>query len=182
LTVDSSTVSVSASTVESAPTSLIKATISNPGSGQYYFSKSITTNGLASITATSTGDVGNFTLQFKTPSSLAPGTYSDTLTLQACEDSNCQQQVKGSPTTVTVKYVVGEGPGTAPQLGRIGPNAVVAGSMGFQLIVTGSNFDTQSVIQWNGATANHLRLLYAAARFHQCIGHCRKQQRRGDGR
>src|ERR1700683_815038 len=87
VTVTSSAVSVSATTAQTAPTSLIKATISNPGSGQYYFSKSFTTNGLASITATSTGNVGSFTLQFKTPSSLAPGTYSDTLTVEACEDS-----------------------------------------------------------------------------------------------
>jgi hypothetical protein len=148
--VTSSAVSVSATTAQTAPTSLIKATISNPGAGQYYFSKSFTTNGLASITVTSTGNVGSFTLQFKTPSSLAPGTYSDTLTVEACEDSACQQQIMGSPTTVTVKYVVLEGPGIAPQLTRLGPNEVVAGDTGFQLIVAGSNFDAQSVIQWNG--------------------------------
>jgi hypothetical protein len=150
LAVTASAVSVSATTAQAAPTSLISATISNPGTGQYYFSKSFTTNGLASVTATSTANVGGFTLQFKPPSSLAPGTYGDTLTVEACEDSACQHQIMGSPTTVTVKYVVDEGPGKAPQLTRLGPNAVVAGGASFQLIVAGSNFDAQSVIQWNG--------------------------------
>jgi len=73
LTVTASTISVSATTAQTTPTSLINAKISNPGSGQYYFSKSFTTNGLASISATNEADVGNFTLEFKTPSSLAPG-------------------------------------------------------------------------------------------------------------
>ena len=151
LTVTSSTVSASVTTAETAPSSLINATISNSGSGQYYFSKSFTTNGLDSVTAANNANVGTFTLRFKTPSSLAPGTYKDTLTIEACEDSACQQQIAGSPATITVNYVVSEGPGTAPQLSRLGPNTVVAGGSSFQLIVTGTNFDGQSIIQWNGA-------------------------------
>jgi hypothetical protein len=151
LTVTASTISVSATTAQTTPTSLINAKISNPGSGQYYFSKSFTTNGLASITATNEANVGNFTLEFKTPSSLAPGSYSDTLTIEACEDSACQQQIAGSPAKITVNYVVSEGPGTAPQLSSLGPNAIMAGGSSFQLIVTGTNFDGQSIVQWNGA-------------------------------
>jgi hypothetical protein len=151
LTVTSSTVSASVTTAETAPSSLINATISNSGSGQYYFSKSFTTNGLDSVTAANNANVGTFTLRFKTPSSLAPGTYKDTLTIEACEDSACQQQIAGSPARITVNYVVSEGPGTAPQLSRLGPNTVVAGGSSFQLIVTGTNFDGQSIIQWNGA-------------------------------
>jgi hypothetical protein len=150
LTVTSSTVSASATTAGTAPSSLITATVSNPGSGQYYFSKSFTTNGLASITAANNTTVGTFTLQFKTPSSLAPGTYKDSLTIEACEDSACQQQIAGSPVTISVNYVVSEGPGTAPQLSRLGPNTVVAGGSSFQLIVAGANFDGQSTVQWNG--------------------------------
>ena len=99
LTVTSSTVSASVTTAETAPSSLINATISNSGSGQYYFSKSFTTNGLDSVTAANNANVGTFTLRFKTPSSLAPGTYKDTLTIEACEDSACQQQIAGSPAT-----------------------------------------------------------------------------------
>lgn len=150
LTVTASTISASATTAETAPNSLINATVSNPGSGQYYFSKSFTTNGLASITAANNATVGTFTLQYRPPSSLAPGTYKDTLTIEACEDSACQQQIAGSPVTITVNYVVSEGPGTAPQLSRLGPNTVVAGGSSFQLIVAGANFDGQSTIQWNG--------------------------------
>ena len=89
-------------------------------------------------------------MQFKSPSSLAPGTYSDTLTIEACEDSACQQQIEGSPAKITVKYVVSEGAGTAPQLSRIGPNVVTAGGASFELVLTGSNFDRMSTVQWNG--------------------------------
>jgi hypothetical protein len=150
LTVALSTVSVSATTAQTAPTSLISAKISNLGSGQIYFTKSFTTNGLASITATNDASVASFTLQFKTPSSLAPGNYSDTLAIEACEDSACQQQIAGSPAKITVSYVVSEGPGTAPKLSSLGPAAVMSGGSSFQLVVTGSNFDGQSIVQWNG--------------------------------
>ena len=81
---------------------------------------------------------------------MAPGTYKDSLTIEACEDSACQQQIAGSPVTISVNYVVSEGPGTAPQLSRLGPNTVVAGGSSFQLIVAGANFDGQSTVQWNG--------------------------------
>jgi hypothetical protein len=89
-------------------------------------------------------------LQFKAPSSLSPGTYSDTLTVEACADSACQQQIQGSPATVTVKYVVSDAPGTTPVLNSIGPNAVMAGGGAFRLIATGSHFDSTSVLLWNG--------------------------------
>ena len=93
--------------------------------------------------------VGSFTLQFKSPSSLAPGTYSDTLTIEACEDSACQQQIEGSPAKITVNYVVSEG--QAPRrIEPSGPDTVVAGGASFQLVLIGSNFDGNSIIQWDG--------------------------------
>jgi hypothetical protein len=96
LTVTASTISVSATTAQTTPTSLINAKISNPGSGQYYFSKSFTTNGLASISATNEADVGNFTLEFKTPSSLAPGSYSDTLTIEAVKTAPVSNRLRAA--------------------------------------------------------------------------------------
>ena len=46
--------------------------------------------------------------------------------------------------------MVSAGSGTAPAVSRLGPNAVVAGGGAFQLVVIGSNFDSNSVIQWDG--------------------------------
>src|ERR1700692_1745950 len=114
LTVPSS-VSVSASTADSAaPTAQVKATVANAGATSYYFAQTFTGNGLASIDSPPAGSTGTFALNFKAPSSLAPGTYNDTLTIEACGDSACQQQIQGSPTTVTVQYVVSGAPGAAP--------------------------------------------------------------------
>jgi hypothetical protein len=150
LTVPSS-VSVSASTADSAaPTAQVKATVANAGATSYYFAQTFTSNGLASIDSPPAGSTGTFALNFKAPSSLAPGTYNDTLTIEACEDSACQQQIQGSPTTVTVQYVVSGAPGAAPVLNSIGPSAVMAGGVAFRLIATGSNFDSTSVLEWNG--------------------------------
>src|SRR5882757_3279014 len=150
LTVPAS-VSVSASTADSAaPAAQVKATVANAGATSYYFAQTFTSNGLASIDSPAAGSTGTFALNFKAPSSLAPGTYNDTLTIEACEDSACQQQIQGSPTTVTVQYVVSGAPGTTPVLNSLGPNAVMAGGAGFRLIATGSHFDSTSVVDWNG--------------------------------
>ena len=151
LSVPSATVSVKATSADTAPTTQVQATVSNPGSAQYFFLKAFTTNGLASVTATTTSSSVAFALQFKTPSALAPGTYSDTLTIEACEDSACQRPIQGSPATVNIQFVVSEAAGAAPQLSTLGPNAVVAGGTAFRLVVAGSHFDSTSVIQWNGA-------------------------------
>ncbi len=86
-------VSVTVSVSDSAPAVQVKATITNAGAASYYFTQTFTSNGLASIDSPAPGSTGTFDLHFKAPSSLAPGTYSDTLTIRACEDSACQQQV-----------------------------------------------------------------------------------------
>jgi hypothetical protein len=145
-----SSVSVSASTADSAPTAQVKAAVANAGATSYYFAQTFTSNGLASIDSPAAGSTGTFALHFKAPSSLAPGTYNDTLTIKACEDSACQQQIQGSPTTVTVQYVVSGATGTTPVLNSIGPGAVMAGGVAFRLIATGSHFDSTSVVDWNG--------------------------------
>ena len=149
LTVPAS-ISVTAGTADPAPTAQVKATIANAGSASYYFSKTFTSNGLVAIDGAAAGNIGTFTLQFKVPSSLSPGTYSDTITIEACEDSACQQQIQGSPSTVTVHYVVSDAPSTTPVLNSIGPNAVMTGGTAFRLIVAGSHFDSTSVLEWNG--------------------------------
>jgi hypothetical protein len=149
LTVPAS-VSASVSTADSAPTVQVNATIANAAAASYYFAQTFTSNGLASIDAPAAGSAGTFALHFRAPSSLAPGTYNDTLTIKACEDSACQQQIQGSPATVTVQYVVDGAPGTTPALYSIGPSAVMAGGIAFRLIATGSHFDSTSVVDWNG--------------------------------
>lgn len=51
------------------------------------------------------------------PNTLKPGTYHDTIQIQACTDSTCTQQIAGSPQTINVSYTVESVTGSAaPQL------------------------------------------------------------------
>lgn len=140
------TINVSAGTDDPAPTATIQASISNP-TGSYYFTSASGTNGIASVTNPASGTSGVFTLQFKSPATLGVGTYADTVNIKACADSSCQQTISGSPIAVQVTYVVA----IKPQIASLGPNTVAAGGGDFQLVITGANFDSTSVMKVNGS-------------------------------
>jgi trimeric autotransporter adhesin len=147
LVITSSPISAIAKTTDPAPTATISAAVSPASSAQYYFSATFTNNGIASITQTVTGSTVNFTVQFKSPTSLAPGTYSDTVTVEGCEDSACSKPLVGSPQKVAVSYAVGD----AAVLSGLAPSAVQAGTGGFVLVINGATFTSSSVVQWNGS-------------------------------
>jgi hypothetical protein len=151
LAVTSSNVSVVATSSDAAPTAAIDAHIVGAAATQYYFSQTFTSNGIAAITSTGNGATNQYAVQFKVPSSLSPGSYNDTVTITACYDSACQQQVTNSPQTVAVSYVINESAGVAPQIAALGPSMVNAGGADFMLVVSGSNFDSTSTVQWNGS-------------------------------
>jgi len=151
LTVSLQTISVSAGTDDTAPTATIHAAISNP-EGSYYFSSGTGTHGIASVRNPGSGTTGDFTIQFKSPASLGVGTYNDTVNIQACTDSACKDPIGGSPVAVQVTYVVE----IKPEIASLGPNAVDAGGTPFQMVVTGTHFDSTSVVQVNGAARETL--------------------------
>jgi hypothetical protein len=72
------------------------------------FAKAHTTfNGIALVTlAGTTLDTAGVQVQFKPAGVLPDGTYSDTLQLKLCFDTDCTEQVAGSPLTVQVRYAV----------------------------------------------------------------------------
>jgi hypothetical protein len=49
---------------------------------------------------------GTITVLLRAPTQLAPGTYTDTLTFEACFDDQCARRLQGSPVTVSVSYTV----------------------------------------------------------------------------
>jgi hypothetical protein len=150
LVLASSSLSAVATTSDVGPTAAIAAQVQNASSAQYYFTQRFTGNGIAKVTAIGDSSTSQVSVQFKSPSSLAPGTYNDTVTISACHDSACNQPVSNSPQTVTVSYVITESAGVAPQIIALGPDTVNSGGDGFLLIVSGSNFDGRSTVQWNG--------------------------------
>ena len=113
----------------------------------YYLRGSYSSNGIASIQASPpTNDAVSFNITFKAPGSLGLGTYTDTITMQGCYDSACNQQIDDSPLTITVTYIVQADPVT---LTSISPSAVVAGSADLTLTLTGSNFSANSIVIFN---------------------------------
>jgi hypothetical protein len=53
----------------------------------------------------------NVWVYFKAPDTLAPGTYADTVTVRACADALCNEEIKGSPQTIAVTLTVVAGDG-----------------------------------------------------------------------
>jgi len=49
---------------------------------------------------------GTLTVNLKSPSSLGPGVYSDTILISVCYDSACTKEAQGSPWTLPVTYTV----------------------------------------------------------------------------
>jgi outer membrane protein assembly factor BamB len=136
------TVSESAPTAGYSASVLTNATVATT----YYIDGSYTTHGIATVKASSGNGAVNLTIQFKSPASLGVGTYTDTITTEGCYDSACTQQLKDSPQTIQVTYIVQADPVT---LTSISPSAVVAGSAGFTLTLTGASFSKDSIVIFN---------------------------------
>jgi outer membrane protein assembly factor BamB len=139
---------VTAYVSQSAPTSnfgaWVIADVTVPTT--YYLQGSYTNTGIASIQASPAAGAIAFNITFKSPASLGVGTYTDTITLEACYDSGCSQQIQDSPMTIKVTYIVQADP---VSLTSISPSGVVAGSAGFTLTLTGTNFSKDSVVIFN---------------------------------
>ena len=152
MTESPSSLSVTALQSDPAPTAQFTLYFAMTGSGSTPITPTdqITHNGITGISAGS-GSAGTNTdtivVQFKSPASLQPGTYTDTVTIKACYEIPCVYQVTGSPVTVTTTYTV---VGITPTLSAIAPTSTAAGVPGFTLTVTGSNFTPQALVLWNG--------------------------------
>lgn len=111
LTLSKDTVSVSATPGDQSPTDELTFTISNPPENQLFIHVDNSENGIlrTDLFLTSLGQ-GTLSIQFKPPGSLTNGTYTDAIELRVCPDFACTTEIKGSPQTVNVTYVVsGEG-------------------------------------------------------------------------
>jgi hypothetical protein len=95
------------STVAITPTDMLSGTVSgNPAA--VYATVLYTNNGIASISTPSVqGATATALIQGHPSTTLAPGTYHDTITVSACPDAACATQFQGSPATVNVTYIVG---------------------------------------------------------------------------
>ena len=139
---------VTATVSGSAPTANYSAWVNTNATvaTTYYIDGSYTTHGIASIQGFPGDGVVDFVVQFKLPAALGLGTYTDTITMEGCYDSACTQPIQDSPLTITVTYIV---QADAVTLTSISPGAVVAGSAGITLTLTGSSFSSNSIVVFN---------------------------------
>lgn len=148
LAAGASQLATSATVSQPAPTTYfepgVNANVTAPTT--FYIQGYYTRNGIDSIQATTPGGVLVFTVQYKSPASLAVGTYTDTITLEGCYDSACTQQIQNSPQKILVTYTVQADPVT---LTSISPSAVAAGASGLTLTVTGTQFSKNSIVVFN---------------------------------
>jgi outer membrane protein assembly factor BamB len=142
------TLAATATVSQSAPTADFGAWVNTNATvaTTYYIDGRYTNNGIASIQGSAGAGSVSLTIQFKSPASLGVGTYSDTITIEGCYDSACTNQIQDSPQTIKVTYIVQADPVT---LTSISPRAVVAGSAGFTLKLTGTNFSKNSIVIFN---------------------------------
>lgn len=150
MSVSPQTVSVSAMTTQPAPAAGVEVNIAGLSLNQkVYIGVTYTGNGILNATIASGGVLpATVPIQFKSPASLGPGTYNDTVTIKVCFDQSCSQPLSNSPQTVQVQYTVTKSTFAVTSLS---PTSAYAGAQGFTLTVNGSTFTSQSVVLWNGA-------------------------------
>jgi hypothetical protein len=86
---------------------VVNATVSNPAAFSIGGGGNATHNGVFSAEYTASSPTnGALTIAFKTPSNLAPGTYTDTIDMKLCLDLDCLHPVKVTPSRITVNYTV----------------------------------------------------------------------------
>ncbi|MBS0365516.1 MAG: hypothetical protein JSR67_06825 [Proteobacteria bacterium] len=126
VSVDKASVAVSASVVDATVgTPTVTLTISNATGGSYYVSGATSHNGVATLSPgifSATSAVVQ--IHLKTPYTLAPATYTDSVQLAVCTDQACTQQISGSPVTVKVSYTVNPAPAGAQPAMTVSTNAL----------------------------------------------------------
>jgi len=107
LSLSVSELTASAHVGEAAPVLSLTATVNNLSAQVYGSADPLSNNGLSSVELmTGSGNSATVWVYLKSPSSLTPGTYTDTMQVSVCFDKLCQSPVTGSPVTVRVSYTV----------------------------------------------------------------------------
>lgn len=152
MSLDKTQISVSGQVGGAAPTADVYITVTGPvsSSTNLYMYASDTTGLVTNATITNQGNPADLNLSFQLPGALGAGTFTDTLTVGVYLDQAHTQAISGGPKNVGVTYTVA----AAPVLGisSLSPTSAVAGSAGFTLTVTGTQFQPYSQVLWNGTS------------------------------
>ncbi len=147
-------ISVSALTNEPAPAPSFEVSLGSPPDEGVYVDYSTSGSIVASVdTRASSATQGTVSMVLLPPALLGAGVYTGSVQVSICYDSACERHVGGSPQTVSLRYTVtaaGGQSGSALSPTSLSPASVAEGSGGFTLVITGSGFVPESVLQWNG--------------------------------
>lgn len=106
LSLSTRSVSQTANYGDADPVSTIVVTVANVPE-DVWVDWNYSANGISWVDFQGTSETqGTLTIQFRGPTQLQPGTYTDTLTFEACEDEACAKPLRGSPAAVSVTYTV----------------------------------------------------------------------------
>ena len=135
VTIDRTAVSVSANVLDATvSTPTVTLTVSNAPSGGLYVAAATSHNGVSTLSpGPFSGSTAVIQIYLKTPYTLAPATYTDTIELEVCTDQACTQQISGSPLTVKVTYTV-----SPPPAGSTPTMAVTTNAVSVQALPTGN--------------------------------------------
>lgn len=147
LTATAATITASAATNDPTPTAALGISVV-AASEPYFITSENTSNGIASLSSAVGTNALNLTIQFRPGILLGTGVFSDTITIKACRDQPCTQQVAGSPMSVSVTYTV---TAAKPRITSLSPNRIDAAGVAFTLTVNGSVFNSNSVVLWDGS-------------------------------
>jgi hypothetical protein len=107
ISVSTRSVAKSAEYGDAAPTAIINVTVTNVPDDGIYVGMDYSQSAIDWADFQGTSETqGTIAIQFRTPSQLQAGTYTDTVTLEACLDEQCLKRVRGSPVTISVSYTV----------------------------------------------------------------------------
>lgn len=116
LSIDRTAISQTALTTDGVSSVRITLTVNDPVPNLTIFLNR-STSGLDNVEFQASTDVTAYlNLVFKAGSSLAAGTYTDTVEVKICRENPCVQQIIGSPQTITTTYTV-QPPGVGPEAG-----------------------------------------------------------------
>ena len=106
-TVSPTTITVQASTSDAAPSGATTISVKLSASATVYAVGSWTRSGIDTVNvASSAPNTGTLQVMFKSPASLGPGTYTDTISLRMCFDTACNKPLSGGPVAITAHYTV----------------------------------------------------------------------------
>ncbi len=139
-------------------TQTITGTVTGVTSGILYITVQVNNpNSLFTVTSpTITGNSGQISVIPAIPSGLSAGSFSGSITINAClNDASCQTgQLSGSPQTIPVSYVIASG----VDGNTVTPRVVPANTTG-TVILRGAGFTGATSVNFGSATASSLTVV-----------------------